>query len=55
MTDSLKTKLLIFRPRRKLNITVPNIKLNKFIATPKNTVTYLDVEINYNLSWNKQI
>ena len=26
-----KAKLLIFRPRGKLNITVPNIKLNNFI------------------------
>ena len=31
-----KTKLLIFIPCRKLNITVLNIKLNKFILTPKN-------------------
>ena len=49
-----KTKLLIFRPRRKLNITVPNIKLNNFILTPEKTVTYLGVEIDENLSWNKQ-
>ena len=34
-----KTKLLIFRPRGKLNITVPNIKLNNFILTPEKTVT----------------
>ena len=49
-----KTKLLIFRPRRKLNITVPNIKLNNFILTPEKTVTSLDIEIDENLSWNKQ-
>ena len=29
-----KTKLLIFRPHRKLNITVPNIKRKNFILTP---------------------
>ena len=50
-----KTKLLIFRPRRKLNITVSNIKLNNFILTPEKSVTYLGIEINENLSWNKQI
>ena len=50
-----KTKLLIFRPCRKLNITVPNIKLNSFILTPGKTVTYLGIEIDENLSWNKQI
>ena len=49
-----KTKLLIFRPRIKLNITVPNIKLNNFILTPEKTVTYLGVGIDENLSWNKQ-
>ena len=37
-----KTKFLIFRPRRKLNITVPNIKLNNFILTPAK---------NRHLSW----
>ena len=50
-----KTKLLIFRPRRKLNITLPNIKLNNFILTPEKTVTYLVIEIDENLSWNEQI
>ena len=50
-----KTKLLIFRPRRKLNVTVPNIKLNNFILTPEKTVTYLGIKIDENLSWNKQI
>ena len=50
-----KTKFLIFRPRRKLNITVPNIKLNNFILTPEKTVTYLGIEIDENLSWYKQI
>ena len=50
-----KTKLLIFRPGRKLNITAPNIKLNNFILTPEKTVTYLGIEIDGTLSWNKQI
>ena len=50
-----KTKLLMFRPRRKLNITVPNIKLNNFVLTPEKTVTYLGIEIGENLSWNKKI
>ena len=36
-----KTKLLIYRPRRKLNITVLNIKLNHFILT----ITYAGLEI----------
>ena len=50
-----KTKLLIFRPHRKLNITIPNIKLNSFILTPEKSITYLSIEIDENLSWNKQI
>ena len=49
-----KTKLLIFRPRRKINIAVPNIKLNNFILNSEKTVTYFGIEINENLSWNKQ-
>ena len=36
-----KTKFVIFRPRKKLNITVPKIKLNNFLLTPKKLVTYL--------------
>ena len=54
-TSESKTKLLIFRPHRKLNITVPNIMLNNFILTPEKFVTYLGIEIKENLSWNKQI
>ena len=56
--DSLNesiAKLLIFRPRRKLNITVPNIKLNNFILTPEKPVTYLGTENDENLSWKEQI
>ena len=49
-----KAKLLIFRPRRKLNITVPNIKLNNFLLTPEKTVAYLGIEIDGDLSWKKQ-
>ena len=38
-----KTKLLIFRLRIKLNVTVTNIKLNNFILIPEKTVTYLGI------------
>ena len=48
-------KVLIFRSPKKLNITVPNIKLNNFILSPKKTVTSLGIEINENLSCNKEI
>ena len=50
-----KTKVLIFRPRRKLNITVPKIKLNSFILTTEKSITHLGIEVYENLSWNKQI
>ena len=50
-----KTKLLIFRPHRKLNITVPSIKLNNFILTPEKNGNCRGIEIDENLSWNKQI
>ena len=50
-----KTKLLIFRPRRKLSITVRNIKLKQFYINSWKTVTYLGIEIYENLSWNNQI
>ena len=50
-----KTKLLIFRPSRKLNITVPNIKLNNYILNPEKTVTYLGIELDENFFWNKRI
>ena len=40
-----KTKLLIFRPLRKLNITVPKIKLNSFVLAPEKTVTYFGIEM----------
>ena len=40
---------------RKLNITVPIIKLNNYTLTPENTITYLGIEFNENLSWKKQI
>ena len=48
-------KVLIFRSPKKLNITVPNIKLNNFILSPKTAVTSLGIEINENLSCNKEI
>ena len=53
--NECKTKPLIFRPGRKINIIVPNIKLNNFILTPEKTITYLGIEIDENHSWNKQI
>ena len=43
------------KPSRKLNITVPNIKLNNFIFTPEKYITYVGIEIYENLSWNRQI
>ena len=55
LNESIKKKLLIFKPRRRLNITVPNIKRNNVILTPEKTATYLGIEIDENLSWNKQI
>ena len=45
-----KTKLSIFRPSKKLNITILNIKLNNLILTPEKTVTYLGIKIDENLS-----
>ena len=53
--DESKIKLLLIRPPRKQNITILNVKLNKFILTPEKTVTYLGIEIDENLSWNKQV
>ena len=49
-----KTKILIFRPPRKLNITGPNFKLNNSILAPKKTVTYLGSEIDENLFWKSK-
>ena len=53
--DESKIKLLLIRPPRKQNITILNVKLNNFILTPEKTVTYLGIEIDENLSWNKQV
>ena len=50
-----ETKLFIFRPHRKLNLTAPSINLNNFIITPEKIVTYLGIEIDENHSWHKQI
>ena len=44
--NEFKTKVLIFRPHRQLNMTAPNIKLNNFILTPEKTFTYVGIEIN---------
>ena len=46
-----KIKLLIFGPRRKLNITVPNITLTNFTSNREKTVTYFGIEIDESLSW----
>ena len=40
-----KTKLLLFRPINKLNLTLPNIKLNGHLLTLPKFVTYLGTEI----------
>ena len=50
-----KTRILIFSSRRKVNVTVPNIKQNNFILTPENNVIYVGIQIDENLSWNKKI
>ena len=44
-----KTKLLIFRPHRKQNITAFNIELNNFILNPEKPATYFGIEIDENL------
>ena len=51
----MQIKLLIFRPRRKLNITVRSTIQNSFVLTPEKTVTYLSIETEENFSWKKQI
>ena len=50
-----KTKLLLFRPINKLNLTLSNIKLNGHLLTLAKSVTYLGIEIDETLSWNNQI
>ena len=50
-----KTKLLLFRPINKLNLTLSNIKLNGPLQTLAKSVTYLGIEIDETLSWNNQI
>ena len=50
-----KTKLLIFKPRRKLNIRVPNIQLNNSILLPEKNNSYLGIDIDENLSWKKRM
>ena len=49
-----KTKLLLFRPINKLNLTLSNIKLNGHLLTLAKSVTYLGIEIDETLSWNNQ-
>ena len=50
-----KTKLLLFRPINKLNLTLSNIKLNGHLLTLAKSVRYLGIEIDETLSWNNQI
>ena len=50
-----KTKLLLFRPINKLNLTLSNIKLNGHLLTLAKSVTYLGIEIDKTLSWNNRI
>ena len=50
-----KTKLLLFRPINKLNLTLSNIKLNGHLLTLAKSVRYLGIEIDKTLSWNNQI
>ena len=45
-----KTKLLLFRPINKLNLKLPNIKLNRLLLTLATSVTYLGIEIDESLS-----
>ena len=49
-----KTKLLLFRPINKLNLTLSNIKLNGHLLTLTKSVTYLGIEIDKTLSWSNQ-
>lgn len=49
-----KTKLLLFRTIKKLNLTLSNIPLNEYLPTITNSVTYLNIEIEETLSWNIQ-
>ena len=50
-----KTKLLLFRPINKLNLTLSNIKLNGHLLTLAKSDTHFGIEIDETLSWNNQI
>ena len=54
-SNESKTKLLLFRPINKLNLTLSNIKLNGHLLTLAKSVTYLGIEIDKTLSWNNRI
>ena len=46
-----KTKLLLFRPINKLNLTLSNIKLNGHLLTLAKSFKYLGIEIDETLSY----
>ena len=46
-----KTKLLLFRPINKLNLTLSNIKLNGHLLTFAKSFKYLGIEIDKTLSY----
>ena len=47
--------IISFRLINKLNLTLPNIKLNEYFVTLAKSVMYFGVEIDETLSWNNQI
>ena len=48
------TKLILFRPINKLNLTLSNIWLNEHLLTLAQSVKYLGIEIDETLSWSNQ-
>ena len=48
-------KILLFRLTNKSIIIIPKIKLNHFLLSPENPVTYPGIRIGETLSWNNKI